>query len=73
MRPHGCGREAVLRLGRVARLCAVPRACREFLRALVAVNLGIGMRKVDVKTLNEAYTKAFPHSSLLNVGKMKPL
>ena len=48
-----------------------PRACREFLRALVAVNLGIGMRKVDVKALDEAYTKAFPHSTPLNVNKKR--
>lgn len=46
-----------------------PRACREFLRALVAVNLGIGMRKVDLKALDKAYSIAFPRSTPLNVNK----
>ena len=48
-----------------------PRACREFLRALVAVRLGIGMRKVDLKALDRAYSEAFPHSTPLNVNKKK--
>lgn len=48
-----------------------PRACREFLRALVAVRLGIGVRKVDLKALDRAYSTAFPHSTPLNVGKKK--
>ena len=48
-----------------------PRACREFLRALVAVKLGIGMRKVDLKALDAAYSEAFPHSTPLNVNKKK--
>ena len=33
-----------------------PRACREFLKALVAVRLGIGMRKVNLKALDKAYS-----------------
>ena len=48
-----------------------PRACREFLRALVAVRLGIGVRKVDLKALDEAYSAAFPHCTPLNVGKKR--
>ena len=48
-----------------------PRKSREFLRALVAVKLGIGMRKVDVKALDEAYSIAFPQSTPINVRKRK--
>ena len=48
-----------------------PRVCREFLRALVAVRLGIGMRKVDLKALDRAYSEAFPHSTPLNINKKK--
>ena len=48
-----------------------PRKSREFLRALVAVKLGIGMRKVDVKALDEAYSIVFPHSTKINVNKKK--
>ena len=48
-----------------------PRASREFLRALVAVRLGIGMRKVDLKALDRAYSEAFPHSTPLNVNKKR--
>lgn len=48
-----------------------PRVCREFLRALVAVRLGIGMRKVDLKALDRAYSEAFPYSTPLNVNKKK--
>ena len=48
-----------------------PRASREFLRALVAVKLGIGMRKVDLNALDRAYSAAFPHSTPLNVNKKK--
>ena len=46
-----------------------PRACREFLKALVAVRLGIGMRKVNLKALDKAYSEAFPHSTPLNINK----
>ena len=48
-----------------------PRASREFLRAVVAVRLNIGMRKVNLKALDRAYTEAFPHSTPLNVAKKK--
>ena len=48
-----------------------PRASREFLRAVVAVRLGIGMRKVNLKALDRAYSEAFPHSTPLNINKKK--
>ena len=48
-----------------------PRKSREFLRALVAVKLGIGMRKVNLDALDRAYSVAFPHSTPLNVNKKK--
>lgn len=48
-----------------------PRASREFLRAVVAVRLGIGMRMVNLKALDKAYSEAFPHSTPLNVNKKK--
>ena len=48
-----------------------PRASREFLRAVVAVRLGIGIRKVNLKALDKAYSEAFPHSTPINVNKKK--
>ncbi len=48
-----------------------PRKCREFLRSLVAVKMGIGMRKVDLEALDRAYSVAFPHSTPLNVNKKR--
>ena len=45
-----------------------PRRHRELLRALVAVRLGIGMRKVNLHALDRAYTVAFPHSTPINVN-----
>ena len=48
-----------------------PRKSREFLRSLVAVKLGIGMRRVKLKALDRAYSAAFPHSTPLNVNKKK--
>ena len=48
-----------------------PRPSREFLRALVSVKLGIGMRKVDLHALDAAYSKAFPRSTPINVNKKK--
>ena len=48
-----------------------PRKSREFLRALVAVKLGIGMRQVDLKRLDAAYLVVFPHSTPINVEKKK--
>ena len=46
-----------------------PRLHRELLRAIVAVRLDIGMRKVDLKALDAAYSVAFPHSTPINVSK----
>ena len=46
-----------------------PRRHRELLRAIVAVSLGIGARKVHLKELDAAYSKAFPCSKRMNVNK----
>ena len=48
-----------------------PRKHREFLRAIVAVSLGISLRKVDLKALDAAYSEAFPNSTPINVNKKK--
>ena len=48
-----------------------PRKHREMLRALVAVSLGIGMRKVHLSQLDKAYSRAFPRSTAINVNKKK--
>ena len=48
-----------------------PRKHREFLRAIVAISLGISLRKVDLKALDAAYSEAFPNSTPLNVNKKK--
>ncbi|MCR5066124.1 MAG: hypothetical protein K6A67_10230 [Bacteroidales bacterium] len=48
-----------------------PRKSREFLRALVTVKLGIGIRKVDLKALDRAYSIAFPNSTPINVSKKR--
>ena len=48
-----------------------PRKHRELLRAIVAVRLGIGMRKVDLKALDKAYSIAFPNSTPININKKK--
>ena len=48
-----------------------PRKHREFLRAIVSVTLGIGMRKVSLKALDKAYKMAFPGSTGINVNKKK--
>ena len=48
-----------------------PRKSREFLRALVAVKLGIGVRHVKLKALDAAYHSAFPNSVPINVRKRK--
>ncbi len=48
-----------------------PRKHREFLRAIVAVSLGITLRKVDLKALDAAYSEAFPNSTPINVNKKK--
>ena len=48
-----------------------PRTSREFLRALVAVRLGIGIRKVDLHALDRAFSEVFPYSTPINVNKKK--
>ena len=48
-----------------------PRKHRELLRAIVAVTLNIGMRNVKLKTLDSAYSIAFPKSTPINVNKKK--
>ena len=48
-----------------------PRPAREFLRVIVSVKLGIGMRKVNLKALDRAYTEVFPYSTPINVNKEK--
>ena len=48
-----------------------PRKHREFLRALVSVVLGIGIRKVSLRDLDAAYSIAFPNSTPINVNKKK--
>jgi len=48
-----------------------PRKHRELLRAIVAVNLNIGMRRVKYKTLDAAYNIAFPRCTPLNIDKKK--
>ena len=46
-----------------------PRKHRELLRALTAVSLGIGIRKVKLSELDKAYSQAFPGSTPINVNK----
>ena len=47
-----------------------PRKHREFLRAVVAVKLGISFYKeVDLKALDKAYSIAFPKSTPINTSK----
>ena len=48
-----------------------PRVHRELLRSIVSVCLGIGMRKVNLKALDKAYSIAFPRSTPINVNKKK--
>ena len=48
-----------------------PRKHRELLRAIVAVSLGISLRKVDLKALDAAYSEAFPNSTPININKKK--
>ena len=46
-----------------------PRKHRELLRAIVAVVLDIGLRKVSLPDLDSAYSIAFPNSTPINVNK----
>ena len=46
-----------------------PRRHREFLRAIVAVKLGISFYRVSLKALDKAYSIAFPNSTPININK----
>ena len=46
-----------------------PRKHREFLRAIVAVKLGISFYRVSLKALDKAYSIAFPNSTPININK----
>lgn len=46
-----------------------PRRHRELLRAIVAVKLDIGVRKVRLPELDKAYNTAFPDSTPININK----
>ena len=48
-----------------------PRQHRELLRAIVATRLDIGLRKVHLHDLDEAYRIAFPLSTPININKKK--
>ena len=48
-----------------------PHLHREFLRAVIAVRLSIGLRKVKLKDLDAAYSKAFPKSTSININKKR--
>jgi hypothetical protein len=50
-----------------------PRVHRELLRAIVSVCLDIGLRKVNLKALDSAYSIAFPNSTPIHVNKKKPI
>ena len=58
-----CGNEIL----RPPMLC--PRRHRELLRAMVAVKLNIGVRKVRLPELDKAYNTAFPDSTPININK----
>lgn len=48
-----------------------PLLHREFLRAFVSEYLDIGMRAVNLKALDKAYSEVFPHSPPINAAKKK--
>ena len=39
------------------------------MRAIVSVVLGVGVRKVNVKALDSAYSIVFPKSTPINISK----
>lgn len=53
------------------RISLYPRKHRELLRAVVAVSCGIGIRQVDTKALDHAYSLVFPHATPINVRKIR--
>ncbi len=48
-----------------------PNQHREFLRATVSTVLHIGMRKVDLHALDNAYAIAYPDSTPINISKQR--
>lgn len=46
-----------------------PLKHREFLRAIISVTQGIGMREVNLKALDRAFSIAFPHATPINKNK----
>lgn len=46
-----------------------PRNSREFLQAFVGVYLGIGMKGVNLKALDDAYSVVFPNSTPIDFAK----
>ena len=48
-----------------------PRQHREFLRAVVAVRLGISYYQVNLRAIDKAYSKVFINSTPINVNKKK--
>ena len=48
-----------------------PRQHREFLRAVVAVRLGISFYQVNLRAIDKAYSKVFINSTPINVNKKK--
>lgn len=48
-----------------------PRQHREFLRAVVAVRLGISYYQVNLRAIDRAYSKVFINSTPINVNKKK--
>ena len=48
-----------------------PRQHREFLRAVVAVRLGISFYQVNLRAIDRAYSKVFINSTPINVNKKK--
>lgn len=48
-----------------------PRKHREFLRGVISVACNIGMRQVNVRALDAAFTRTFPRATPLNVSKKK--
>ena len=63
---HQCEQEGLSELPRPK---LFPRQHREFIRAIVAVRMGISFYRIDLKALDRAYSEAFPHSTAINVSK----
>lgn len=48
-----------------------PRKHRELIRAVIAVNCGIGMRHVNLRELDRTFSIVFPYATKINVSKKK--